>query len=71
MVRALASRLESLWFEPESRPQLNAHCSPSSKWIPGGNTREIKATRKGLVTLPSLKGYFNKITLSEGCICVY
>ena len=24
-----------------------AHCSPSSKWVPGGNTGEIKATRKG------------------------
>ena len=24
-----------------------AHCSPSSKWVPSGNTREIKAARKG------------------------
>ena len=24
-----------------------AHCSPSSKWVPGGNTGEIKAARKG------------------------
>jgi len=24
-----------------------ADCSPSSKWIPGGNTGEIKAARTG------------------------
>ena len=24
-----------------------AHCSPSSEWVPDGNTREIKAVRKG------------------------
>ena len=24
-----------------------AHCLPSSEWGPGGNTREIKAARKG------------------------
>jgi len=24
-----------------------AHCSPSSKWVPSGNTGEIKAERKG------------------------
>ena len=24
-----------------------AHCSPCSEWVPGGNTGEIKAARKG------------------------
>ena len=24
-----------------------AHCSPSSKWVPGGNTGEINAVKKG------------------------
>ena len=35
MVRAHASRAEGL------------HCSPSSIRVPGGNTGEIKAERKG------------------------
>ena len=24
-----------------------AHCSPSSEWVPGGNTKETKTVRKG------------------------
>ena len=28
------------------------HCPPSSKWGPRGNTGEIKAARKGIVTVP-------------------
>ena len=24
------------------------HCSPSSEWVPGGNTGKIKAARKGI-----------------------
>ena len=31
-----------------------AHCSPSSKWVPGGNIGEIKAARKELATLPHM-----------------
>ena len=33
---------------PNRCPDLMlAHCSPSSKWVPGGNTGEIKEARKG------------------------
>ena len=41
-----------LRFGPDSMNDLGpdrtlAHCSPSSKWVPSGNTGEIKAARKG------------------------
>ena len=31
-----------------------AHCSPSSEWVPGGNTGETKAGGKELATIPPL-----------------
>ena len=44
MVRALDCRAKHRWFEPN--PQIIvgmlAHCSPSSKCVPGGNTGEVK-----------------------------
>ena len=44
MVRALDSRAKHRWFEPNPRIIVGmlAHCSPSSKWVPGGNTGEVK-----------------------------
>ena len=30
------------------------HCSPSSEWVPGGDTGEIKAARKEPATLPHI-----------------
>ena len=44
VVRALDCSAEHRWFEPNPRTKLGmlAHCSPSSKWAPGGNTGEVK-----------------------------
>ena len=44
MVRALDRRAKHRWFEPNPRIKVGmlAHCSPSSKWVPGGNTGEVK-----------------------------
>ena len=44
MVRALDCRAKHRWFEPNPRIIVGmlAHCSPSSKWVPVGNTREVK-----------------------------
>ena len=44
VVRALDCRAKHRWFEPNPRIIVGmlAHCSPSSKWIPGGNTGEVK-----------------------------
>ena len=44
MVRALDCCAKHRWFEPSSRIIVGmlAHCSPSSKWVPGGSTREVK-----------------------------
>ena len=44
MVRALDCRAKHRWFEPNPRIIVGmlAHCSPSSKWVPGGNTGEVK-----------------------------
>ena len=53
VVRAHASHAEGLRFESDSMPLLLAHCSPSSKWVLGGNTGEIKAARKGTGHLTS------------------
>ena len=43
MVRELDCCAKHRWFEPN--PQIIvgilAHCSPSSKWVPGGNTGEV------------------------------
>ena len=49
-VRALDCCAKHRWFEPNPRIIVGmlAHCSPSSKWVPGGNTRgKLKAARKG------------------------
>ena len=44
MARALDCRAKHRWFEPNPRIIVGmlAHCSPSSKWVPGGNTGEVK-----------------------------
>ena len=44
MVRALDSSAKHRWFESNPRIIVGmlAHCSPSSKWVLGGNTGEIK-----------------------------
>ena len=44
MVRALDRRAKHRWFEPTPRIIVGmlARCSPSSKWVPGGNTGEVK-----------------------------
>ena len=44
MVRALDCCAKHRWFEPNPRITVGmlAHCSPSSKWVPGCNTGEVK-----------------------------
>ena len=44
MVRALDCCAKHRWFEPNPRIIVGmlAHCPPSSKWVPGGNTGEAK-----------------------------
>ena len=44
MARALDCCAKHRWFEPNPRIIVGmlAHCSPSSKWVPGGNTGEVK-----------------------------
>ena len=44
VVRALDCRAKHRWFEPNPRIKVGvlAHCSTSSKWVPGGNTGEVK-----------------------------
>ena len=44
MGRALDFCAKHRWFEPNSRITVGmlARCSPSSKWVPGGNTGEVK-----------------------------
>ena len=44
VVRALDCCAKHRWFEPNPRIIVGmlAHCSPSSKWVPGGNTKEVK-----------------------------
>ena len=44
VVRALDCCGKHRWFEPNPRIIVGmlAHCSPSSKWVPGGNTGEVK-----------------------------
>ena len=44
VVRALDCCAKHRWFEPNPRiiVWMLAHCSPSSKWAPGGNTGEVK-----------------------------
>ena len=44
MVRALGCCAKHWWFEPNPRIIVGmlAHCSPSSKCVPGGNTGEVK-----------------------------
>ena len=44
MVRALDCCAKHRWFEPNPRIIVGmlAHCPPSSKWVPGGNTREAQ-----------------------------
>ena len=45
-----------------------AHCSPSSKWVPGGNTGEIKAARKGTAPpLPHMPMAQDKCPLNKRC----
>ena len=43
-VRALDCCAKHRWFEPNPRIIVGmlAHCPPSSKWVPGGNTGEAK-----------------------------
>ena len=56
MVIAYASRAEGLRFESDLMP---AHCSPSSKWVPGDNTGEIRRRgthADGSGSVSSLKG---------------
>ena len=48
MVRGHASRAESLRFESDSMPRLNARSLfTQHQRIPSGNTGEIKVARKG------------------------
>ena len=44
VVRAFDCCAKHRWFEPNPRIIVGmlAHCSPSSKWVPGGNTGEVK-----------------------------
>ena len=44
VVRALDCCAKHRWFEPNPRIMVGmlAHCPPSSKWVPGGNTGEVK-----------------------------
>ena len=42
-----------------------AHCLPSSKWVPGGNTEEIKTARKGTGHLNSQCWWPMTIVLSN------
>ena len=44
MVRALDFGAKHRWFEPNPRVIVGmlAHCQPSCKWVPGGNTGEVK-----------------------------
>ena len=44
MVRALDFCAKHRWFEPNSRITVGmlARCSRSSKWVPDGNTGEVK-----------------------------
>ena len=44
MVRALDCCAKNRWFQPNPRIIVGmlAHCPPSSKWVPGGNTGEVK-----------------------------
>ena len=48
VVRALDCCAKHRWFEPNPRIIVGilAHCSPSSKWVPGGNTGEVKGGEK-------------------------
>ena len=44
MVRVLDCCAKLRWFEPNPWIIVGmlADCSPRSKWVPGGNTREVK-----------------------------
>ena len=44
VVRALDCCAKHRWFEPNPRIKVGmlAHCPPTSKWVLGGNTREVK-----------------------------
>ena len=44
VVRALDCCAKHRWFEPNPRIIVGmlSHCPPSSKWVPGGNTGEVK-----------------------------
>ena len=44
MVRALDFCAKHRWLEPNPPIMVGmlAHCPPSSKWVPGGNTGEVK-----------------------------
>ena len=44
MVRALDCCAKHRWFEqnPRTIVEMLAHCPPSSKWVPGDNTGEVK-----------------------------
>ena len=44
MVTALDCGAEHQWFETNLRILVGtlAHCPPSSKWVPGSNTREAE-----------------------------
>ena len=48
VVRALDCCAKHRWFEPNPRIIVGmlAHCPPSSKWVPGGNTREAKGSEE-------------------------
>ena len=44
VVRVLDCCAKHRWFEPNPRIIVGmlAHCPPSSKWVPGGNTGEVE-----------------------------
>ena len=44
VVRALDCCAKHRWFEPNPQIMVGmfARCSPGSKWVPGGNTGEVK-----------------------------
>ena len=61
VVRALDCSAKHRWFEPNPRIIVGmfAHCPPSSNWVPGGNTGEVKGDEERnwppYLTMPALR----------------
>ena len=73
MVRALDCYMEHLWFEPNPRIKVGmlAHCPSTSKWVPGGNTEEQEAARKGTGYPTALCRRFSTSVLSKNGTNLY